>query len=140
MAAAKLSRRLFLTALGSTLLLPERTIFLPPAGGWHVTPLRVLVARYADLRRPVGLGLAIATHSYARYGAAYLVTEHLRKGFVTLSVADDLPPALERHARAAALERPPYDIPTLTDLMPGSDELRWAARTDFDDEYPIGEP
>lgn len=107
-----LTRRQFLAAaLPAALILPElvvpnRTFFLPPAGGWVRPSLADLWLNYANRIRPCGI--AVSTLTGVRHFSKPWVGE-AAGGRVILSLPVEVDAETERKMRLALTMEPIYD-------------------------------
>lgn len=123
-----MNRRNFLTLAAAAvpaalilpeLLIPRRTFFMPPAGGWAQPSLTDLWLNYANLIRPAGL-LVTATTSIVRRPPSI----HERgPGHIELVVPEETDAELRTRMIDALNKFPPplcgYGYPmTYSDLMP----------------------
>lgn len=97
------------------LLLPTRTFFLPPAGGWAQPSLTEMWLNYANEIRPAGV-LVTAAISLIRQPMIY----ERGPGHVELVMPEETDAALRARV-LAALRKPPHSNSygvTIADLMP----------------------
>lgn len=99
------------------LLMPNRTFFLPPTGGWAQESLAQLWLDYANQVRPAGVLLRMVP-AMVRIPAVYeSVGMH---GCVDLIVPEETDAELRARMLSALKQTPKYSwpVPTLADFMP----------------------
>ena len=101
------------------LLLPNRSFFLPPAGGWAQPHLTDMWLDYANLVRPAGIAVSIVRRS----AIPEIRVVPTAPGLVTLEMPFAIDAETERRMRRALSQPPTYDHyhGTLASLMPWED-------------------
>lgn len=128
-----MNRRSFLTIAGLSaaglivpeLILPKRSFFLPPAGGWEQPSLAELWLNYARDIVPIGVELRTALTDTKTPGVWEGTIPNImfpapEPWAVVLEVGRNMDAATEWRMRRALLQKPSYSWPsaTIADLKP----------------------
>lgn len=101
------------------LLLPKRTFFLPPAGGWAQPSLAEMWLNWAEDIRPAGVLMSASVSSFIRIPAVF----ERGLGLVELVVPEETDAALRARMMKSFGEAPRmrYAGPVIADLFPWKD-------------------